>query len=84
MTCKPIVRLWDSPSMGLIVLYPSGVICTNQTGGHSCLQPKEEGVFVPLHYETMPGELEQATALADYFYGPKWLGWCTSGIDEET
>jgi len=39
---------------------------------------------VPLHYETMPGELEQATALADYFYGPKWLGWCTSGIDEET
>jgi len=39
---------------------------------------------VPLHCEPIPSQMGQARLLADYFYGSKWLGWCSSGIDEET
>ena len=45
---KPIVELFDYDGLGLIVLFPSGVIFTNQVGGHACLHPEAEGVFVPL------------------------------------
>lgn len=76
---KPIVRLFDSGGLGLIVLFPSGVVYTNQTGGYSCMTPTEEGIFVPLVSET----LDHEKILHDYFFLGKWGGWCNNGIDEK-
>jgi len=77
---KPLVQLWCGQRLGLIVLHPSGVYYSNQTGGHACLHPLAEGIFVPIRDDTLDLEKE----LKDYFVGPKWKGWCSEGIDEET
>lgn len=45
---KPIIALHNFDSLGVIVIFPSGVIYTNQAGGYACLHPEIEGVFVPL------------------------------------
>lgn len=63
MAQKPLIRLWDSLGLGLIILAPSGVRYSNQAGGVCCLQPEEEGFFVPLHDEVK----EQEKMLLDYF-----------------
>jgi hypothetical protein len=44
----PLIRLWNTGGIGLILLYPSGIWYTNQTGGYSCFHPEVEGMFVPL------------------------------------
>jgi hypothetical protein len=80
MNIKPLIRLWNSTGLGLIISYPSGVLYTNQTGGHACMQSQEEGVFVPLYDESV----QQENMLYDYFFGPKWEGWCDDHIDIET
>ena len=66
--------------MGIVVLYPSGVYYSNQTGGHACLHPLVEGVFIPIRAD----ELDLEKELAEHFTGSKWQGWCCDGIDEET
>lgn len=73
---KPILRIWCTESLGLIISYPSGVRISAQTGGYTCQQPEIEGVYLPLKYD--------AKELEEYFTGPKWQGWCCNGIDEET
>jgi hypothetical protein len=80
MKIKPLIRLWDTVGLGVIILFPSGVNYSNQAGGHSCLQPEAEGVFVPLHDEAT----EQEKMLYSHFTGPKWGGWCNQYIDDET
>jgi hypothetical protein len=45
---KPIIELFNFDGLGLIILFPSGVVYTNQVGGLGCLHPQAEGVFVPL------------------------------------
>ncbi|HXG64310.1 MAG TPA: DUF6210 family protein [Blastocatellia bacterium] len=79
---KPIIDLSDPSDigLGLIILWPSGVIYTHQTGGYNCLGPEEEGVFVRLYKELH----DQEAMLIDYFGGPKWRGWCGDEIDNET
>lgn len=77
---KPIIRLWQSKGIGLVLLFASGVRYSNQTGGHTCLHPEVEGAYVPLVSEMVDQEGE----LTAYFTGPKWGGWCSDGIDEET
>jgi hypothetical protein len=77
---KPLVQLWGARRFGLIVLTPSGVYYSNQTGGHACYHPTVEGVFIPLGAE----DVDQEKDLCEYFTGPKWAGWCCEGIDEET
>ena len=77
---KPVIELWNSSGLGLIILYPSGVYYSNQTGGYACLHPSVEGVYVPLENEV----IDQEKMLHDYFVGPKWLGACMRAIDEET
>jgi hypothetical protein len=62
------------------MLFESGVRYSNQTGGYSCWHPEVEGVYVPLFNELIDQEAE----LTAYFTGPKWGGWCSDGIDEET
>lgn len=60
---KPLVQLWNYIGLGLIILRPSGVFYSNQTGGHYCLQSKGEGIFVPVHDECK----EQEKNLLQYF-----------------
>lgn len=80
MNDSPLIHLGYSWGIGLILLWPSGVFYSNQTGGYACLQPRIEGIFVPLHDELV----DQEQMLYDYFTGPKWRGACINGIDEET
>jgi len=77
---KPLIQLWGSPRLGLIILRPSGVYYSNQTGGYACKHPLAEGVFFPVP----AGETGLEQKLSEYFTGPKWSGWCCDGIDEET
>ena len=75
------IDLWQlHPVVGIIVAHPSGVVYTNQTGGYATYHPSLEGVFVPL-----PRQGELQAALDEHFFdGPKWEGYCFSGIDDET
>jgi hypothetical protein len=77
---KPVVNLYDLDGIGIIIMFPSGVIYSNQTGGHSCLHPEEEGVFLPLSYEL----IDQQEMLQKHFAGPKWRSGCANGIDADT
>ena len=84
---KPVVQLWESVGLGLIVEYPSGIVYSNQTGGASCLHPEAEGVFVPLHND-VEGKgrklVSPANDLFDFFEGPKHSGTgAISGLDAE-
>ena len=79
---KPIIRLYASWGLGLIIEYPSGVMYSNQVGGFSCLHPELEGVFIPL-FDELKGE-HQETQLLNFFTGNKWMGNCARGIDAET
>ena len=79
MVDKPLIQLWQSRSLGLIVRHPSGVRYTNQTGGYACLHPEIEGVYVPL----ADAYSEQVSRLAEHFV-TRWGGHCYDGIDAET
>ena len=48
--------------------------------GHACLPSRQVGYLVPLAGE-VPDKCHQ---LHEHFTGPKWGGWCSYGIDEET
>ncbi|NOK09641.1 DUF6210 family protein [Corallococcus exercitus] len=80
MSSLPLIRLYDSTSLGLILLWPTGILYSNQTGGSMCLQPQAEGAFLPLVDELVA----QEDLLRQHFTGPKWRGACGNGIDEET
>ena len=75
---NPVIILYDSIGLGLIISRPSGVFYSNQVGGHACMQPAIEGVYVPLHDEVK----NQEQQLHDYFTGPKWNGWGCYPLDE--
>lgn len=51
MKAQPVIRLYDLEGLALIVKTRSGVIYTNQAGGVFCMQPKVEGVLVPIEDE---------------------------------
>lgn len=78
---KPIIELWESVGLGLIVEMPTGVVYSNQTGGTSCLHPSTEGAFLPLRGDS--GELIcPERELLGYFEGPKHRGaGATGGLD---
>jgi hypothetical protein len=81
----PLVRLYDSIGLGLLLLGPSGVRYSNQTGGHSCLQPEAEGFFVPLRNDLALAPVEllgPEPELQAHFVGPRHQGTgATSGLD---
>jgi hypothetical protein len=76
---KPIINLYGANGLGLIIQFPSGVLCSNQTGGTACLHPAIEGIFVPLH----PSAPEHQDRLLAHFTSFKYGGWCSEGIDAE-
>ena len=45
---KPIIRVWQTDSLGLIIFKNTGVRISNQTGGYACNQPEVEGIYIPL------------------------------------
>jgi hypothetical protein len=45
---KPRIRIWETNSLGLILIRETGVIIQNQTGGVACIQSEIEGIYVPL------------------------------------
>lgn len=65
---KPLIRLWATEDIGLIILWKTGVLIANQTCGHTCLQPEEEGVYIPLHRDLEThGPLSYTDRLEDLF-----------------
>lgn len=42
------VDLWDSHEVGLIIPWQTGVLFSNQVGGHACAHPKLEGFLLPV------------------------------------
>ncbi len=78
----PTIQLYEAWGLGIILLYPSRVLYTNQVGGHNCLQLTAQGVYVPM-FDEIKG-LEQEKKLYKHFTGSKWVGGCGNGIDEET
>ena len=80
MSSQPLIQLYDSVGLGLVLLWPTGVLYSNQTGGTSCLHPEAEGAYLPLVDEL----IDQEALLRQLFTGPRWRGACDSGIDEAT
>jgi hypothetical protein len=79
--CTPTtVLLYELGGLALIVPSNTGVQYRQQSGGHSCLQTEAEGYVVPIAGD-MHAAIERLYA---HFTGPKWGGWCSTGIDSET
>jgi len=74
MSDKPTIALYMLTGVGLIIMCPSGVMFTNQTGGYACDHPQEEGVYMPLDFNT--------DKLEKYFFGGQYDGDCDHGIDQ--
>ncbi len=43
-----IVRLYDQVGTALVIPHPTGIVYSNQAGGHACLQPQAEGFLIPI------------------------------------
>lgn len=80
MTTDPTALLYELGGLALIVPSKTGVVYRTQSGGHSCYQTKAEGYVVPLAGE----QHDILVRLHEHFTGPKWGGWCSNGIDDET
>jgi hypothetical protein len=66
------VQLWDSDTVGLIVLDETGVRYTNQVGGTACGHPVATGFYVPLRlHSEIPVTITSTDAglLPDSFVG---------------
>jgi hypothetical protein len=51
------IRIWETHSLGLILIRETGVIVVNQTNGVACQQSEAEGIYVPL--QTDAQEIEE-------------------------
>lgn len=69
---QPLVRVRDADGAALIVRWNSGVWYTNQAGGHSCMQPEAEGIFVPLN--PIVSDQGRAVALEETLSACRWPG----------
>ena len=68
---KPCLDLYDFDGAGTIIPWPSGVMISNQCGGHCCLHPEIEGVFVPFGSGDPPGRVLSLLGKLDpLFDGP--------------
>ena len=48
------------------------------------MQSEQEGVFVPLLGSPEGRDVDPERLLKEHFTGPKWMGGCANGIDEES
>ena len=51
---KNKIPVGETQELGLIILRPSGVVYTNQTGGVCCVPVEAEGTYVKLHDDAGP------------------------------
>ncbi|EZH73424.1 hypothetical protein ATO12_15910 [Aquimarina atlantica] len=84
---KPVVNIWDSVGLGIIIELPIGIMIANQTGGTACLYSTCEGTFLPLandYNEETKEFLSPEIELSNYFQGVKYKGnGAIKGIDLE-
>lgn len=81
---KVRVLLYDASGAGLIFPRATGILYANQAGGHSCMQPELEGVYVPIGDPDLAPGVGLEPEIMDYFVGPKHRGGgATSGLDDE-
>jgi len=84
---KPLIKIWDTVGLGIIIEFSTGVIISNQTGGTACLHSKTEGIYLPLgnDYNQETKEfLSPEIELTTYFQGEKHKGnGVIKGIDLE-
>jgi len=80
MNEKTTVLLYELGGLALIMPAATGIVYQNQTGGHACLPSRQEGYLVPFAGD-VTGKRERLLA---HFTGPKWGGWCSERIDDET
>jgi hypothetical protein len=80
MLRETTILLYELAGPALIVPSHTGVRYLNQTGGHSCHQMELEGYLVPI----AGARIELVEQLTAHFTGPRWGGWCSRGIDDET
>ena len=82
----PHVDLFEFSGLAVIIEWPSGLVYSNQTGGHSCLHPELQGALIPLRndVEHPSGKLlSPETDLFAYFQGPPHDGTgATLGLSE--
>ena len=82
-----IVSLYDLVGTALVVLRPTGIRYSNQAGGTTCLQPREEGVLVPIGNDVAVPSLRLMSLenqLEKYFVGPPHHGTgACRGLSEE-
>lgn len=55
---KSVINLcaFEENFLGLIILAKTGVIWSNQAGGTACMQPRVEGLYIPLDCNYLPEE----------------------------
>jgi len=84
---KPLIQIWDTVGLGLIIEYSTGILISNQTGGTACLHPEIEGIYLPLcndYLEEGKKNLSPEIELTHYFKEPKYRGsGAINGIDIE-
>lgn len=84
---QPLIEIWDSVGLGIIIEFPTGIMISNQTGGTACLHPKVEGIFLPLSNDYSEKNMEFISPeieLTNYFIGSKYSGsGAIKGIDNE-
>lgn len=80
MSSSTTVLLYELGGLALIIPSKTGIVYRTQSGGHSCFQTEAEGYIVPIAGERQ-GIVER---LHSHFAGPKWGGWCSQGIDDQT
>jgi hypothetical protein len=54
------VVLWNLEGAAAVVLEPTGIVYSNQTCGHACLQPEAEGILIPFNDDPPLDEPEGA------------------------
>lgn len=82
---KPEIKLYDAVGAGLVIIYPTGITVSNQTGGSACLQSFEEGFYLPMANDCLV-ESDQLTGpekeLAKYFSARYFGTGATDGIND--
>jgi hypothetical protein len=75
MTVSRRVVLWNLEGVVAVLLSPSGVVYTNQTCGHACMQPEAEGILIPFNNDPPLDDPNSSVCrrLSDLLQGVQWL-----------
>ena len=78
-----IVRLYDHAGTALIIPHPTGIVYSNQAGGHACQQPELEGFLVPIANDVgLAPELDFRSPENELFKYFSRINTCGETLDE--